>query len=107
MTSVDTAEATGATASDGARRRMRQVGRVSSVAGTKSVVVQVDRRVGHERYGKYVSKRSKFMAHDERSECSPGDVVEIVACRPLSARKRWRVRSVVERAVLPGAEAEA
>jgi small subunit ribosomal protein S17 len=82
----------------GARRRVAQQGTVTSVAGTQSVVVQVDRRVVHPRYHKYISKRTKFMAHDERGECAVGDVVEIVSCRPLSARKRWRVRSVVERA---------
>ena len=81
-----------------ARRQVSQQGTVTSVAGTQSIVVRVDRRVLHDRYHKYISKSSKFMAHDERSECSVGDVVEIVSCRPLSARKRWRVRRVVERA---------
>ena len=51
--------------------------------------------------------RDSRQSHDERSECSLGDVVVIVSCRPLSARKHWRVRSIVERAILPGAEAEA
>jgi small subunit ribosomal protein S17 len=87
--------------------RVTQVGTVTSIAGKQSVVVQVDRRVLHPRYHKYISKRSKFMAHDERDECRIGDVVELSASRPLSARKRWRVRRIVEKAVLPGAEAEA
>lgn len=82
----------------GTRRRVVQQGTVTSVAGAQSVVVQVDRRVVHPRYHKYISRRTRFMAHDERGECAVGDVVEIVSCRPLSARKRWRVRSVVLRA---------
>ena len=81
-----------------ARRRVAQQGTVTSVSGKQSVVVQVDRRVLHDRYHKYISRRSRFMAHDERGECGIGDVVEIVSCRPLSKRKRWRVRRIVERA---------
>ena len=95
-------ETTGPKANVGAdaevRRQVTQQGSVTSVAGKQSVVVRVDRRVLHGRYLKYISKSSKFMAHDERSECGVGDVVEIVSCRPMSARKRWRVRRVVERA---------
>ena len=83
-----------------------QTGTVTSVAGKQSVVVRVDRRVLHPRYHKYISRRSKFMAHDERNECGVGDVVEIVSSRPMSARKRWRVRRIVERAIMPGTVAE-
>ncbi len=90
-----------------AARRQTQIGTVTSVAGRQSVVVQVDRRVRHPRYHKFVNRRTKFMAHDERSECSVGDVVEIVSSRPLSARKRWRVRTIMTRAAAPGGEAEA
>jgi small subunit ribosomal protein S17 len=89
-----------------ARRRETQIGTVTSVAGRQSVVVRVDRRVRHPRYEKFISRRSKFMAHDERNECAVGDVVEIVSSRPLSARKRWRVRSILEKA-RGAAEAEA
>lgn len=89
---------TNETTSAAERRQVTQQGAVTSVAGKQSVVVRVDRRVIHPRYHKYISKSSKFMAHDERSECGVGDVVEIVSCRPLSSRKRWRVRRVVERA---------
>ena len=98
---------TGAAAT-AARRSVAQQGTVTSVAGTQSVVVQVDRRVLHPRYHKYISKRSKFMAHDPRNECAVGDTVEIVSCKPISARKRWRVRRIVERALqAPPAELEA
>jgi len=84
------------------RRRVRQVGTVASISGAKSVVVQVDRRVLHARYHKYVGRRKKLMAHDESQECRVGDLVEVVSARPLSARKRWRVARVVRKAVLPG-----
>ena len=82
------------------RRRVRQVGTVASIAGEKSVVVRVERRVKHPRYQKFISRRAKFMAHDERSECGVGDLVELVSSRPLSARKRWRVSRVVRKAVV-------
>jgi small subunit ribosomal protein S17 len=78
------------------RRRPRQVGRVTSLAGAKSVVVQVDRRVAHGQYGKIVSRKSTFMAHDEHGRCGLGDLVEIVSSRPLSARKRWRVCRILQ-----------
>ena len=81
------------------RRRVRQEGTVASISGEKSVVVRVDRRVKHSRYHKYISRRSKFMAHDE-SGCKIGDVVEIVSVRRMSARKRWRVSKVLRRAVV-------
>lgn len=80
------------------RRRVRQVGTVASVAGEKSVVVRVDRRVMHPRYHKYVGRSRKLMAHDERTECGIGDLVEVVQCRPLSARKRWRIVKVIRKA---------
>ena len=100
--SSDVQGATSAGAERGSR--VTQVGTVTSIAGRQSVVVRVDRRVLHPRYHKYISQRSKFMAHDERTECAVGDVVEIVASRPLSARKRWRVARLVERAEMAGAE---
>ena len=80
------------------RRRVRQVGTVASVAGEKSVVVRVDRLVKHPRYHKYIRRRKKFMAHDERLECHVGDLVELVSVRPLSARKRWRIAKVLRKA---------
>ncbi len=81
-----------------ARRRAAKTGVVVSDRMDKSVVVRVDRLVLHPRYKRYVRRSSKFMAHDEGNECRIGDVVEIVESRPLSARKRWRVRRVVRRA---------
>jgi small subunit ribosomal protein S17 len=65
----------------------------------KSVVVRVERTVLHKFYKRYVRRSGKFMAHDEQGVCKVGDVVEIVESRPLSARKRWRVRRVVRSGV--------
>lgn len=79
--------------------RKTKVGSVISNKMDKSVVVQVDRRIRHKRYGKYISRRVKYMADDPNNVCNIGDVVLIEECRPLSKNKRWRVRSVVEQAV--------
>ena len=77
----------------------RRIGVVTSDAMDKSVVVRVERTVLHPRYRRYVKRSAKFMAHDEKNECRVGDTVEIQEARPLSARKRWRVRRVLKRAV--------
>ncbi len=91
---------TQATSSEAVERseRVRKVGIVVSNSMDKTVTVRVDRRVKHPKYLKFLSKRSKFMAHDENGSCSVGDRVEIVETRPMSARKRWRVVRVVEKA---------
>jgi len=65
----------------------------------KSVVVLVERKIPHKLYGKYIRQQVKYMAHDASNECQIGDLVIIEECRPLSKRKRWLVRSIVERAV--------
>lgn len=65
----------------------------------KSVVVVVERKVRHKLYGKYIRRHVKYMAHDAANECQVGDTVLIEECRPLSKNKRWRVRSIVQRAV--------
>ncbi len=80
------------------RRRASKTGVVVSDRMDKSVVVRVERLILHRRYKRYVRRSAKFLAHDERNECRTGDLVEIVESRPLSARKRWRVRRVVKRA---------
>jgi len=64
----------------------------------KTVVVKVERAFRHPLFGKTVKKTKKFMAHDEENSCNVGDRVLIEECRPLSRRKRWRVRKIVERA---------
>lgn len=64
----------------------------------RSVVVLVERKIPHKLYGKYIKQRIKYMAHDASSQCKIGDLVIIEECRPLSKRKRWLVRSIIESA---------
>lgn len=82
-----------------AGKRAEKVGIVSSDKMTKTVVVRVDRLVRHPVYRKYVKRRKKFMAHDELG-AKIGDKVKIVETRPLSARKRWRVVQIIQKAEL-------
>jgi len=79
-------------------RKTTKVGLVTSSAADKSVVVKVENLIMHPLYSKFVRTSSKFMAHDEENACNEGDRVLIEECRPLSKRKRWRVRRVIERA---------
>ena len=81
----------------GRAHRSQKVGTVSSDKMQKTVVVQVDRLVRHPKYRRYVRRTSKFMAHDETG-ATVGDKVRIVETRPLSARKRWRVVEIVQKA---------
>jgi small subunit ribosomal protein S17 len=80
-----------------AGKRAEKIGVVKSDKMTKTVVVRVDRLVKHPIYRKYVKKRKNFMAHDELG-AKTGDKVRIVETRPLSARKRWRVIEIIQRA---------
>ncbi len=80
------------------RRRKTLVGSVLSDRMDKTVVVSIERLVKHPLYGKYVKRRVKYMAHDERNECGVGDRVLIEETRPLSRRKRWRVSQILEKA---------
>ncbi len=75
-----------------------RIGVVSSNKMEKTITVQVERRLRHPIYGKYVKKTKKFMAHDETNDCNIGDTVKIMESRPLSAKKRWRLVEVIERA---------
>jgi len=77
--------------------RSEKVGTVASDKMQKTVVVRVDRLVRHTKYRRYVRKTSRFMAHDELGS-TVGDKVRIVETRPLSARKRWRVVEIVQKA---------
>jgi small subunit ribosomal protein S17 len=86
-----------AAARQGGGRKTRQ-GLVVSNKMNKSIVVAVVRRVRHPLYKKYFNKTKKYMAHDETNDCNVGDTVRIVETRPVSARKRWRVDAIVERA---------
>ena len=78
--------------------RKEKTGTVISNKMTKSIVVSVERKVKHEKYGKFVKKTSTFMAHDEKNECNIGDTVRIMETRPLSKTKCWRLVEIVERA---------
>jgi len=64
----------------------------------KSIVVSVERKVKHPKYGKFVKKTTKFVAHDENNDCHVGDTVRIMETRPLSKSKNWRMVEIVERA---------
>ena len=79
-------------------KKTRQ-GSVISNKMDKSVVVLVERKIRHKFYGKYIKRRVKYMAHDSANECNIGDTVLIEECRPLSKKKRWRVRKIIERTV--------
>lgn len=72
-----------------------KVGKVVSSAMDKSIVVMVERTVHEPHFGKYIRRRNKFMAHDEKNECRIGDTVQIRECRPISKRKRWRLDEVI------------
>jgi len=79
-------------------KRRQEVGVVTSNKMDKTVVVTVERIWSHPVYKKVVRTRAKFMAHDPGNDCQPGDRVRLEECRPMSARKRWRVTEVLQRA---------
>ncbi|MFD1552088.1 30S ribosomal protein S17 [Putridiphycobacter roseus] len=78
--------------------RKERIGVVTSNKMEKSIVISVERKVKHEKYGKFVKKTTKFVAHDEKNECNIGDTVRIMETRPLSKNKCWRLIEIVERA---------
>jgi len=77
--------------------RKIRIGVVTSNKMAKTITVAVERKVKHPIYGKFVKKTTKFHAHDEKDECSIGDIVRIMETRPLSKTKRWRLVEVVEK----------
>ena len=81
------------------KARKTRTGSVVSSRMDKSVVVRVERKVRHKLYGKYVKTSVKYLAGDPENTCNIGDTVLIEECRPLSKRKRWRVKSILEQAV--------
>ena len=78
--------------------RKERVGIVTSNKMDKSIVVSVERKVKHPKYGKFVKNTTKFVAHDEKNDCNEGDTVKIMETRPLSKSKNWRLVEVIERA---------
>lgn len=79
-------------------QRRERKGRVVSNKMDKTITVAVDRQVKHAIYGKYITKTTKYMAHDENNEANEGDLVHIMSTRPLSKRKSWRLVEIIERA---------
>ncbi len=78
--------------------RKERIGVVVSDKMDKSIVVLVRRKIRHPKYGKFVNKSTKFIAHDEKEDCNIGDTVRIMETRPLSKRKNWRLVEIIERA---------
>lgn len=78
--------------------RKERTGVVTSNKMDKSIVVSVETKVMHPKYGKFVKQTKKFMAHDETGECGVGDVVKIMETRPMSKLKRWRMVEIIEKA---------
>lgn len=78
--------------------RKERTGKVVSNKMEKSVTVTIERKVKHPIYGKFVTKTTKLMAHDEKNECNIGDIVKIMETRPLSKFKRWRLVEIIEKA---------
>jgi len=74
-------------------------GVVATKSGNKSVKVVINYKVKHPKYGKYVRRETRLIAHDEHNQAGAGDTVEITECRPLSKTKSWRLLKVVEKAI--------
>lgn len=86
--------------SDSVQRSERKVMRGSVISNKmqKTVVVQIDRKVRHPLYEKFVSRRTKLYVHDENNEARIGDVVEVAQTRPLSKLKSWRLVRIIQKA---------
>ena len=80
--------------------RKEMIGTVTSNKMDKTVVVSVETSVKHPLYGKFVKRTYKLKAHDEENVCQIGDKVKVMETRPLSRDKRWRVVSIVEKAII-------
>ena len=83
----------------GQRNKRTMVGSVTSDKMDKTVVVQVSTKVKHATYKKYITRSSKYKAHDPENRCAFGDTVAITECRPLSKDKCWRVSEIVVQAI--------
>ena len=94
-------------AEDKKGHKNEKVGEVVSTKMTKTIIVQVSRRVPHPLYKRIITKRKKFYAHDEQAQAKVGDTVRIIESRPLSRLKRWSLGEVVRKAVQVGVEPSA
>src|SRR6185437_6327022 len=93
------ADATASHAEAKIGNKNEKVGQVVSAKMSKTIVVEVTRRVPHPMYKRIINKRSKFYAHDEQQTAQLGDTVRIIECRPMSKLKRWRLGAVLRKAV--------
>jgi len=89
-------QSTSETSERGTGRTLRGVAQKSKMQ--KTIIVEVVRTVRHPKYNKFLKKRARYYAHDERNEVQAGDTVVIVESRPLSRLKRWRLQSIAEKA---------
>ena len=78
--------------------RKERVGKVVSNKMEKSCVITVERKVKHEKYGKFMTKTTKLMVHDETNQVGIGDTIRVMETRPLSKNKRWTLIEILERA---------
>lgn len=92
------AEETTTTATPAVGRKKVRTGKVVSNKADKTIVVSIERQVAHPIYKRYYKQSKKVMAHDENNDCNIGDTVKITESRPLSARKRWALVEIIERA---------
>jgi small subunit ribosomal protein S17 len=90
--------ATATSTTETRKLRKEKTGLVTSDKMDKTIVVSVERRIKHAKYGKFIKRTSKFFAHDEKNEAHTGDLVTIGETRPLSKNKCWRLVKVVEKA---------
>lgn len=97
-TAAPAADNSGHDTPGGRGRRKTRTGVVSSSKMDKTIVVQVERKVKHPIYGKFIKNTTKFHAHDEKNEAGAGDTVRIMETRPLSKTKRWRLMEILEKA---------
>ena len=78
--------------------RKERIGVVVSNKMDKTIVIAVERKVKHAKYGKFIKRSNKLAAHDEENTCNIGDKVKIMETRPISKRKTWRLVEIIERA---------
>lgn len=78
--------------------RKQRTGKVVSDRMERTITVAIDRQIKHPIYGKFITKTTKYMVHDEENNAKSGDLVRIMETRPLSKNKRWRLVEVIERA---------
>ncbi len=77
--------------------RKTRIGKVISNKAQKTITVAIERKIKHPRYGKYIRKTTKLLAHDEKDTCKIGDTVKVTETRPLSKNKCWRLEKILEK----------